>query len=202
MSFGLADWKWRNLASQVLAHRWCYEVKGGQAALRSAIQEKVSFHLEHTPLDICCSIQIGARCSVLVGLQESWGGRKLAPTTGRQMCKSRKSSLYRGAASLAVPQLKVPESHCLLKATETCFQLLIKCNNSFATRVLRNFISELVCIALNIVIAGGGFKWSHIVLLGLKVHTTLNCIPIYGTLYVRRIVSPTRQSSIRKVARA
>lgn len=110
--------------------------------------------------------------------------------------------MYRGAASLAVPQLKVPESHCLLKATETCFQVLIKCNNSFATWVIRNCLSELVCTTLHIVIAGGWFKWSHIVLFGLKVHTTFNCVPIYGTLYVRKIVSPTRQSSIRKVARA
>ena len=32
--------------------------------------------------------------------------------------------------------------------------------------------------------------------------TTLKSVPIYSTLYVRKIVSPTRQSSIRKVARA
>ena len=153
-------------------------------------------------MDFFFSIKICASCSVLLGLLENWGWRKCAPSTGRQVSKTKWSSLYRGAASLAAPQLKVPESHCLLKATETCFQVLIKCNNSLATWVIRNFIYELVCTTLHIVIAGGGFKWSHIVLLGLKVHRTLNCIPRYGTLYVRRIVSPTRQSSIRKVARA
>ena len=95
--------------------------KGGRGHLRLLYKKRFPF-LWNMPRKMCVFL-----FKLVPGVQY------LAPTTGRQLLRSKKELFVQGAASLAVPQLKVPESRCLLKAAETCFQLLIKCNNSFAT---------------------------------------------------------------------